>query len=120
MPEPSDTVTIQLGALQALAWFYENSEDGFLAVQGDTVRRVNPVWTRMTGYSATETDGQSFWSFLLAEDAQAMQADVAGLPARGEIEGRRTHLGAAEAGDRRPGLAPRHRARHPRRAGTAP
>ncbi len=86
MPEPADTVTIARGAVAALGWFFESSKDAFLAIEGETVRRANPAWTNLTGYSSGGTEGAPLWRFVWPDDRDALKAQVLPLAWRGEAE----------------------------------
>ncbi len=66
-----------LGDLEAAAWVFENSLDVFLVVKAGCVTSTNPAWTRLTGWTAAETQGRPPSDFIHAEDWPAVQ-DAAG------------------------------------------
>ncbi|HYE44463.1 MAG TPA: ATP-binding protein, partial [Caulobacter sp.] len=89
--------TIPTGALKAIGWFFENSLDTFVTVQGEHVYSANATWRRLTGWSPADTYGKPFWSFFHPEDVEAARAAVRalGLGERNETE----HRLATKAGD---------------------
>ncbi len=78
MAEPTDVV-VPLGALKAVAWFFENSLDAFLAIEKDILRRTNATWTSLTGWTTEEAEGLSFWSLVHPDDVAAARAATDGL-----------------------------------------
>jgi PAS domain S-box-containing protein len=71
--------TVPLGALKAMGWFFENSLDTFVTIQGDAVHGANATWGRLTGWSPADTLGKPFWSFVHPDDMQAARAAVGDL-----------------------------------------
>jgi PAS domain S-box-containing protein len=78
MAEPTEVV-VPVGALKAVAWFFENSLDVFLAIEKDILRRTNGTWTSLTGWTAEEAQGLSFWSLVHPDDVAAARAAMDGL-----------------------------------------
>ncbi|MFA5600384.1 MAG: ATP-binding protein, partial [Phenylobacterium sp.] len=56
---------------EAAAWFFEHAADAFVAVEGGLVRRANPAWVTLTGWTAEETVGRLFTDFLAPEALHA-------------------------------------------------
>ena len=94
--DPAET-TVPTGALKAMGWFFENSLDTFVTIQGDHVYNANATWRRLTGWTAADTFGKPFWSFFHPEDIEAARKAVAALDLgeRAEAE----HRLATKAGD---------------------
>jgi PAS domain S-box-containing protein len=86
MPADPDQITVPLGAYQALGWFFENSKDAFLAIDGQVLRRASPAWTALLGYGPNETVGKTFWDFVAPEDADAARKRLCGLGVGGQVE----------------------------------
>src|SRR5580693_8559708 len=72
------------GDLEAAAWVFENSLDIFLVVKDGCVSRTNPAWTRLTGWTAAETQGRPPSDFVHADDWPAVQSAAAALAAGDE------------------------------------
>jgi PAS domain S-box-containing protein len=79
MPAETDQVMAPRGAVAAMAWFFENSLDIFLAVQGGAQTKANGAWKTVTGWEAPEVLGRSFWDFVHADDIDHAQAEMARL-----------------------------------------
>jgi len=97
MANQQTEASIPTGALKAIGWFFENSLDTFVTIQGDHVYNANKRWRKLTGWSPAETYGKPFWSFFHPEDEQAARNAVAALTL-----GERTvaeHRLATKAGD---------------------
>jgi PAS domain S-box-containing protein len=69
MADDSTKVMMSLGALRASAWFFENSLDIFLSLQGHEIRKVNATWRRQTGWSVKEAADRPIWDFVHPEEA---------------------------------------------------
>ena len=65
--------------LEAAAWFFENSADAFLVVEGGRVRRANPAWVALTGWSPEESRGRTPEDFIHAEDWPRVRASMDAL-----------------------------------------
>jgi len=58
---PANTDDIEA---EAARWFFASSDDIFLVLQGRIVQRVNPTWTRLTGWDASEIVGRDITDFV--------------------------------------------------------
>jgi PAS domain S-box-containing protein len=86
-----------LGDLEAAAWVFENSLDIFLVMKAGLVARTNPAWTRLTGWTAAETQGRPPSDFIHADDWPAVQSADGALAAGDEL--RIDHRLLTKAGD---------------------
>ncbi|HLK25152.1 MAG TPA: ATP-binding protein [Caulobacteraceae bacterium] len=68
MATEPDHVTAPRGAIAAMAWFFENSLDIFLAVEKGEHTRANGAWKSLTGWDTPQALGRSFWDFVHPED----------------------------------------------------
>lgn len=85
-PELPEMISVPLGGYRALGWFFESSKDGFLAIEGEAVRRANPAWTTLTGYDAAATEGTSIWRFVAPEDLARIEPEVRALAQATQVE----------------------------------
>ena len=76
----------QLGDLEAAAWVFDNSADVFLVVEAGCVTRTNPAWTRLTGWTAAETQGRSPSDFIHPDDWPMVQSAAGALNPGGEYK----------------------------------
>jgi PAS domain S-box-containing protein len=97
MAREAAALNVPVGAIKAMAWFFENSLDVFLAVRRDGLTKSNPTWTAFTGWQPPEAMGKSFWDYVHPDDREAAQAAVCGLALgeRGVVEHR---VSSAEGG----------------------
>jgi PAS domain S-box-containing protein len=72
------------GDLEAAAWVFENSADVFLVVEAGRITRTNPAWTRLTGWTAAETQNRPPSDFVHPEDWPAVQSVADALGPGGE------------------------------------
>src|ERR1700722_684077 len=79
MPTQPSQLQITDGAIRAMAWFFDNSLDIFLCVQGGVLTRTNKTWTALTGWDAPDALGLSFWDFVHADDVVEARAAVGAL-----------------------------------------
>jgi PAS domain S-box-containing protein len=79
MPDQPTEMLVPVGALKAAAWFFDNSLDTFMTIQGDRIDNVNATWTRLTGWDKADTRGRAFWSFVHPEDVDPARSALAGL-----------------------------------------
>jgi two-component sensor histidine kinase/PAS domain-containing protein len=88
MPERRKPRRFDRGSLGALAWFFQNSKDGLLAVQSGTIRRANRTWSKLTGQEAGATEDTPLCSHIQPEDVALVEPILAGLDrgARRECE----------------------------------
>jgi PAS domain S-box-containing protein len=73
--EPAE-LNVPAGAVKAMAWFFENSLDVFLAVRRNGHTRANPTWKKLTGWDLPEARGQSFWDFVHPDDRDAARVEI--------------------------------------------
>ncbi len=67
------------GDLEAAAWVFDNSADVFLVIKDGCVARANPAWTRLTGWTAAETEGRPPSDFVHPDDWPAVQIAAGAL-----------------------------------------
>jgi PAS domain S-box-containing protein len=79
MATKPDQVMAPRGAVAAMAWFFQNSLDIFIAVQGDQQAKANDAWKTLTGWESPEVLGHSFWAFVHADDLEQARAAIDGL-----------------------------------------
>jgi two-component sensor histidine kinase len=79
MPERRKPRRFDRGSLGALAWFFQNSKDGLLAVQGGTIRRANRTWGGLIGYETAATEGNPLCRYIAPEDVALVEPVLAGL-----------------------------------------
>jgi PAS domain S-box-containing protein len=75
-----------LGDLEAAAWVFDNSVDVFLVVETGLISRTNPAWTRLTGWTAAETQGRSPSDFIHPDDWPMVQSAAGALNPGGEYK----------------------------------
>ncbi|RYG11672.1 MAG: PAS domain S-box protein, partial [Caulobacteraceae bacterium] len=87
MGEASKPTPVSLDG--AVGWFFENSLDIFITLDGPLVASVNPAFVKLTGYAADEAIGRSVFDFLPADERDVLEADVYDqIRAAGVFEGR--------------------------------
>jgi PAS domain S-box-containing protein len=73
------------GLEQAAAdWFFESSLDMFVVLENDAILRVNPAWTRLTGWAPEETLGRSMRDFFHLHDTDVLRGVGDTLRAQGQ------------------------------------
>ncbi|NBU28344.1 MAG: PAS domain S-box protein, partial [Caulobacteraceae bacterium] len=82
---------------EAARWFFASSEDVFVILQMGEIQRVNPAWTALTGWEASEARGQSFESYGHPEDREALDRIVSDLRQHGQA--RAVHRLRRKSGD---------------------
>ncbi|CAN5383190.1 ATP-binding protein [soil metagenome] len=80
----------------AADWFFENSLDMFVVLEKDAIVRVNPAWTRLTGWTAQETLGRVVRDFFHLHDTETIRG--IGVTLRAEGEARAEHRLARKGG----------------------
>ncbi|MFT4250856.1 MAG: ATP-binding protein [Caulobacter sp.] len=70
----------------AADWFFQNSLDMFVVLQGRAVVRVNPAWTQIAGWTAEETLGRSIVDFLHLHDMEMLRDSGQTLRAEGQTQ----------------------------------
>jgi PAS domain S-box-containing protein len=63
----------------AADWFFQSSLDMFVVLQNDGIVRVNPAWTKLTGWTAEETQGRPIRDFFHLHDTEVIQGIAAAL-----------------------------------------
>ncbi len=73
------------GIEQAAAdWFFESSLDMFVVLEDDAILRVNPAWTRLTGWAPEDTLGRPIRDFFHLHDTDTLRGVGATLREQGE------------------------------------
>eukprot|EP01030_Chromulinospumella_sphaerica_P017903 gene17903-17747_t len=49
---------------EAAQWFFASSDDIFVVLRDSVVDRVNPTWTKLTGWTEAEVNGRHFTDFV--------------------------------------------------------
>ena len=80
MSDKATEITVPAASAAAAAWFFENTLDVFVAVQGIVVRATNGRWKRVTGWDPKETPNRSFFDSVHPADADAARPIIAELP----------------------------------------
>ncbi len=70
----------------AADWFFQNSLDMFVVVQGRAIVRVNPAWSQIAGWSAEETLGRHIRDFLHLHDTEVLESAGRILRAEGQVQ----------------------------------
>jgi len=70
----------------AADWFFESSLDMFVVLENDAILRVNPAWTRLTGWTPEETLGRPMRDFFHLHDTDVLNDAGAALRTRGEAQ----------------------------------
>ncbi|HWW24792.1 MAG TPA: PAS domain S-box protein, partial [Caulobacter sp.] len=68
----------------AADWFFESSLDMFVVLENDAILRVNPAWTRLTGWPPEETLGRPIRDFFHLHDTDVLRGAGDTLRAQGE------------------------------------
>ncbi len=68
----------------AADWFFQNSLDMFVVLQAGAIIRVNPAWTRLTGWTPEESVGRPMRDFFHLHDTEVLMALGAALRADGQ------------------------------------
>ena len=72
--------------IEAARWFFQNSVDIFVLLQGATITRINPAWTELCGWSQEETVGKPIEHFIPPEDRDVIHGIVATLSTTGHAK----------------------------------
>ena len=80
----------------AADWFFESSLDMFVVLENDAIVRVNPAWTRLTGWTPEETLGRPIRDFFHLHDTDTIRG--IGETLRTEGEARSEHRLARRGG----------------------
>ncbi|WP_165185006.1 response regulator [Caulobacter soli] len=68
----------------AADWFFESSLDMFVVLENDAIVRVNPAWTKLTGWTSAETLGRPIRDFFHLHDTDTIIGIGETLRALGE------------------------------------
>ncbi|RYF90850.1 MAG: response regulator [Caulobacteraceae bacterium] len=68
---------------EAAQWFFASSDDIFLVVRSGLIDRVNPTWTKLTGWSEAEVTGQHFSDFVHPDEQESIAEIVRSLVEKG-------------------------------------
>jgi PAS domain S-box-containing protein len=71
-------------AAEASRWFFQNSEDLFIAMSRGVIAWVNPAWTAVTGWSKEETLGRTMVDFIHPEELGLAQQAIRNLQTVGK------------------------------------
>ena len=74
----------QPGELEAARWLFANSLDLFVVLDGESIVRINPAWTSVTGWQEADVVGRPFLSFTHPEDLPTIEAGMAAVLAQGD------------------------------------
>jgi PAS domain S-box-containing protein len=69
---------------EAAQWFFASSDDIFVVLRDSVVDRVNPTWTKLTGWTEEEVLGRHFTDFIHPDERHLMEEIVRALLERGE------------------------------------
>ncbi|MBI1407171.1 MAG: response regulator [Caulobacter sp.] len=69
---------------EAARWFFASSEDIFVVLRAGVVERVNPTWTKLTGWDEAEVVGQHFTDFAHPDEHQLIDDTVRQLREKGQ------------------------------------
>ncbi|MFZ5669386.1 MAG: ATP-binding protein [Pseudomonadota bacterium] len=75
--------------IEAARWFFQNTVDIFVLIRSDTIVRINPAWTELSGWTVGETVGRPFADFIHPADEAIVTELVAALRVDGQ--GRAEH-----------------------------
>ncbi len=68
---------------EAAQWFFASSDDIFVVLREGVVDRVNPTWTKLTGWTQEEATGQHFTDFAHPDERELINETVRSLIERG-------------------------------------
>ena len=71
----------------AADWFFQNSLDMFVVLHDRTITRVNPAWTKSTGWSPEDSLGRHMHDFFHLHDTPIIEDIGRILQARGQATG---------------------------------
>ncbi|MDQ0464862.1 PAS domain S-box-containing protein [Caulobacter ginsengisoli] len=69
--------------IEAARWFFQNTDDVFLVLEGSLITRINPAWTALAGWSDADTVGRAIEDFLHPDDGVSVQQVIDDLNASG-------------------------------------
>jgi PAS domain S-box-containing protein len=70
--------------IEAARWFFQNTDDVFLVLEGSLIARINPAWTALAGWSEAETVGRAIEDFLHPDDGVSVQRVIEDLAKDGQ------------------------------------
>jgi two-component system, sensor histidine kinase len=68
---------------EAAQWFFASSDDIFVVLRDSVVDRVNPTWTKLTGWTEDEVVGRHFTDFCHPDEHELIAETVRSLVERG-------------------------------------
>ncbi len=68
---------------EAAQWFFASSDDIFVVLRDSVIDRVNPTWTKLTGWTEDEVTGQHFTDFCHPDEHALIAETVRSLVERG-------------------------------------
>ena len=68
---------------EAAQWFFASSDDIFVVLRDGVIDRVNPTWTKLTGWTEDEVVGQHFTDFAHTDEQALIAETVRSLIERG-------------------------------------
>ena len=71
----------------AADWFFQNSLDMFVVLDGRIIARVNPAWVQLTGWSPEESVGRHMHDFFHLHDRPIIEDIGQSLNLRGQASG---------------------------------
>lgn len=64
---------------EAAQWFFASSDDIFVVLRDGVVDRLNPTWTKLTGWTEEEVLGRHFGDFIHRDEKHLMEEIVRAL-----------------------------------------
>jgi signal transduction histidine kinase len=83
LPSEPTQAAVTVGGLKAMGWFLQHSLDAFVGVRSGELAWANDTWTRLTGWSHTQSTGRPYADFLFREDVAAAMGEIEALPEGG-------------------------------------
>ncbi|WGM38152.1 ATP-binding protein [Caulobacter sp. NIBR1757] len=69
---------------EAAQWFFASSDDIFVVLRDGVIDRVNPTWTKLTGWDEAEVTGRHFTDFVHRDEQDLIAETVRSLIERGQ------------------------------------
>ncbi|MDB5469464.1 MAG: sensor hybrid histidine kinase [Caulobacter sp.] len=68
---------------EAAQWFFASSDDIFVVLRASVIDRVNPTWTKLTGWAEEEVTGRHFTDFVHPDEQHLIAEIVRSLVEQG-------------------------------------